>query len=180
MTCEKIDRLIRQRLPVTLAAWVLNSAKMLTGDYPFIDETVGLGAFNQGLEVGRDAGWSALMFTLMNPKARLISIDIQGFTLNKAVFTDLGVAHRIDCRTGDSRDEAMWKNVPKLDYALIDGAHDYETAKSDWDHIVAAAGPGCCVLLDNLDHPAGCGRVFEEIEVGRKVAFSDSLGMVLL
>ena len=134
--------------------------------------------FYSGLEIGRSAGWSALMFAFFNPTARLDTIDTVDEPRNQRVFNLMGVAERIRIIVGDSGSRRTYRGCGKYDYILIDGAHSYEAARADWCICRELALPGAKVLFDNLNHPTGCGRVWSEITEFPVYNLTSHLGVV--
>lgn len=120
--------------------------------------------FKTGLEIGTSAGYSAVAFSLFYPESTLDSIDIVNRPLNVKFFEEMEVDSRINLILGNS------SNIPKnkiYDYILIDGNHDYEAAKFDWNNIQSHIKKGTCVMIDDLQHPhqpASVKKLWQEIE----------------
>ena len=178
MTCAELDRLICARLSTASAKWILDSPRLYPIDHAAIDTFMSKHDFHSGLEIGRAAGWSAMMFTFFNPTAQLDTIDIVDEPRCQHMFEILGVADRIRIIVGDSKVERTYASCGKYDYILIDGDHQYESALSDWQFCRKLALPGAKVLFDNLDHPAGCGRAWAEITEFPTWKLTPRLGVV--
>ena len=108
------------------------------------------------LEVGFNAGHSALLALTNNPDLIYVGVDIayHSYTVPcyqylKSVFGD-----RIQLHVGDSR-----KAVPavadflRFDLFHIDGGHDMAVAEADLFNITSRAAPGSRLLFDDITGP---------------------------
>ena len=109
------------------------------------------------LEVGFNAGHSALLLLTANPDLKYTAIDlnfnpyvIECFDYLKSVFGD-----RICLQVGDSQIE-----LPKLldknssfDGYIIDGGHSIPVAQSDLLNIIKYAGNDAVICFDDSDSP---------------------------
>jgi predicted O-methyltransferase YrrM len=65
-----------------------------------------------------------------------------------------------------------------FDMAFIDGAHDYDSVKGDFEHVLSVMRPGSCVIFDDFDKHAwpGTYRAFMDIY---KEALDSEQGLAL-
>jgi predicted O-methyltransferase YrrM len=164
LKCVQIDDMMHAKLPPALFHAVQQSRRMSTATYKGLDPFMQQNDFKLGLEIGRNLGWSAVMFALFNPEARLISIDIEHDPRCEEVFKHMGVADRIDVITGDShKHETYPRGWSGYGYFLIDGDHTAAGAAKDWEMAQWLTSKGSFVLFDNLQHSDGCGKAFDQI-----------------
>lgn len=82
-----------------------------------------------------------------------------------------GFGAEVSLFVGDSRETllAMLPALPKMDLIHIDGGHDFETVKSDWENARRLMHPGTVVVFDDCDND-GVRRVVDAIK-GHRIGF---------
>jgi len=115
------------------------------------------------LEIGRDEGFTLGYFRMAFPSANIVTVDI----------VDKDQPHQIvNYLEGDSSGRTVFihGDVGKIlmpfnyDLVLIDGSHTYEGCLKDWNYVKEHLYDTALVIFDDLDHPAGCGKVFNDID----------------
>ena len=136
----------------------------------FICHLFAVADFPNVLEIGRSAGHSYGLFRFLSPASFVVSIDpvlnpvaeqVHGLFDNSRYGKHLIVGTSdflLDCNHEDAAD--------RYSFVLIDGDHSYAAAKRDWDNLIDSGclAAGAVVLFDNLNHGAGCGKVFYELD----------------
>jgi hypothetical protein len=110
------------------------------------------------LEVGVNAGHSALLALSANPKLQYYGVDIldHGYTVECVDFLKGEFPGRVHLFPGDSRDVLPWlserADEMAFDLYCIDGGHTDEVCLSDMTHCVrmAQGGKGRHILLDDV------------------------------
>src|SRR5207244_13360846 len=74
-----------------------------------------------------------------------------------------GTAHKAMLVTADSRHYDFTRFAP-LDFAFIDGGHDFETVRSDSRGAYAALCPGGCLVWHDFGSPVAWVQVREAVE----------------
>lgn len=115
------------------------------------------------LEIGRFKGFSLGLFKYFSPDSLVVSVDP---VLHMEACQIAQQFKRVVLVTGTVVDIDPWLGVG-LDFVLIDGDHQYLSAKLDWRMIDWRLHQGAGVFFDNLTHPAGCGKVYEEVKEGK-------------
>ena len=105
------------------------------------------------LEVGFNAGHSALLALCANRELRYVGVDIGHHAYTKPCFEYLRTAfgNRIELHIGDSREilPRMRQSWSFGAYA-IDGGHGYDCALSDLINVCRLGPTGALVLVDNI------------------------------
>jgi hypothetical protein len=109
------------------------------------------------LEIGFNAGHSALLALTTNPTLHYTGVDLGGhsytipcFEYLKEIFKD-----RIDIFIGDSTKvlkDFSYKSK-KYDLASVDGGHDFQFVTSDLAEICRISASGTPVIIDDIGHP---------------------------
>lgn len=107
------------------------------------------------LEIGTHEG-GTLYYWLLNatPNSVVGSIDFQGIVSESQA--SLWAAPRVKaiCYSGDSTEQQAidWarNNIGTLDWLFIDGGHDYETVKSDWNNYSPLVKKGGVIALHDI------------------------------
>ena len=109
------------------------------------------------LEIGFNAGHSALLALTANPMLRYIGIDLGGHPYTTACFEYLHSIFndRVQLLIGDSR--TVLKTFPQksrqFDLASVDGGHDFEFVTSDLSEICRIGVQGTPIIIDDIGHP---------------------------
>ena len=111
------------------------------------------------LEIGFNAGFSALFFLLANPKTKITCVDIGFHRYTYACYEKLRETFgedRIQFLLGDSM-----AVLPKIDSSLLkydlfylDGSHSLETLDSDLFHIGRLIRENAIVIMNDTNDPA--------------------------
>ncbi len=104
-----------------------------------------------GLEIGFNAGHSAVLILNAEPEMRLASIDIglHPYTFPCAKAVEALFPHRFSFHVGDSRQALARINAAPLDFVHIDGGHGPEVVAFDVNWFCENAPVGCRLLLDD-------------------------------
>jgi len=140
------------------------------------------------MEIGVEDGLGAEVMIKAAKKRTRKKIEYYGFDLFGEIPKKTGMLEKIRllCR-GDNREEIREKlerlgckcylyrgdstrvlprvlpNLPKMDFIHIDGGHDYETVKADWNNASRLMNPNTVVVFD--DYPLeGVKKVVREIK----------------
>ncbi len=110
------------------------------------------------LEIGFNAGFSALLMLTANPELKLVSADIcmHAYTLPCFDYLKMRFGDRIDFISGNSL-ESMPVALSfdnDFDVYIIDGGHGITVAEADLANIIAKARPDSLILFDDSDWPA--------------------------
>lgn len=112
------------------------------------------------LEIGTHEG-GTLYYWLQNavPGSVVGSIDNQGIISESQAKVWAAPRVKALCYRGDSTEQQAidWarNNIGTLDWLFIDGGHDYDTVKSDWENYSPLVRRGGTVAFhDILPHPA--------------------------
>ncbi len=127
------------------------------------------------LEIGRFKGFSLGLFKYFSPIGWLVSIDP---VLHIEAVQIASNFDEVILLTGTTDDIQQIDLTHKFDFVLIDGDHTYDSAKKDWENVKNYLNTGACVFFDNLRHPEGCGRVYDEIDIGVKERVSAEAGII--
>jgi len=110
------------------------------------------------LEIGFNAGFSALLFLLANPKTKITCIDVGFHRYTYACYEKLRETFgedRIGFLLGDS--VAVLPNIheddPKYDLFYLDGSHSAETLSSDLFHIGRLMRENGIVIMNDTNDP---------------------------
>lgn len=119
------------------------------------------------LEIGRYVGTSFGFFRYLLPKSYIMSLDIQhnpkADNMAKSIYENFkNVVGKYDFITDDSLNLLKYTNKKKFDLILIDGGHSCNIAKRDLELSCQTIKDHGIILFDDMDHPAGCGRAFDE------------------
>lgn len=134
--------------------------------------------FSRILEIGRSKGHSFGLFRFFSPNSHVVSIDIVDHpeAFEVANLFDSNYLF-INGTSSKARDLGYC-----FDMIFIDGDHTYDGCLFDWEVALEVSSNNCLVVFDDLDHPSGCGRVFDDIQVfDKKVFYCDGdpvLGIV--
>jgi len=111
-------------------------------------------------EIGFNGGHGTTAMLLANPKLRVHSFELGGYTYTAPAeaLVRLYFGERFKYHRGDSQKlvPAFARNNSKLcDVLLVDGAHSYAGALKDIRNMHALAQPGAVLLVDDLDEGPG-------------------------
>ncbi len=115
------------------------------------------------VEIGRLKGGSTLLFSMSNPKTRVISIDIspQNDENLKYIFSKLSCGENVELLTGDSIE--VYKDIVRIgfeyDFIFIDGDHTYEGCLKDLNTWFPSLEPGGIIAI----HDTYMNPVYEAI-----------------
>jgi hypothetical protein len=113
--------------------------------------------FNNVMEIGFNAGHSALLLLASNPNLKLTSIDlcyhkytVPCYEYLKSIFGD-----RINLIQANSLVAfPLLDNVcDGFDFYIIDGGHGIDVAESDLYNVIKHGRKGSVILFDDSDHP---------------------------
>lgn len=131
--------------------------------------------FKSGLEVGFDAGCSAIALLRACPEARLFSVDIgecqHGQSLMREAEKEVQLRHSF--LQADSRVHLPAIKGLLYDMIYIDGDHLYDAVKQDLFNADELLAPGGYMIVDdaNPNHQHfGVGRAVEEFMITRGYA----------
>lgn len=124
------------------------------------------------LEIGRSAGFSMGFFAHAFPDAVVVSIDIRHNQVSDEIVKLL--PNRCIQIIGTSKCLNLLSF--KYDLVLIDGDHTFEGCCEDWNNVLPFLNIGSVVIFDDLDAPAGCGKVFKALHAYTKVIINTSSG----
>ena len=65
---------------------------------------------------------------------------------------------------GDSKQVLKNRTLPPMDFISIDGGHDYETVKADWENCQKLIGPNTTIVFDDYKRCPGVTRAVNEID----------------
>jgi predicted O-methyltransferase YrrM len=109
------------------------------------------------MEIGFNAGFSALLILLSNPHIRLLCADLGYHRYTRPCFLKLKetFGDRISIVFGDSRETvpAITKEDGGFDFIHIDGGHETHIAESDILHSYRLSKPGTILIMDDYDFP---------------------------
>jgi predicted O-methyltransferase YrrM len=114
----------------------------------------------QVLEIGFNAGHSSLIWLQGHPGNRVVSVDLglHPYVLDAKRFIDLRYPTRHELFVGDSKrllpvlaQASAWQR--RFGLILVDGGHDYPTARADLENCRAFAQPESLVVMDDLSEP---------------------------
>ncbi len=111
------------------------------------------------LEIGTERGGTAWFWSqITEPGAEILTIDVED---RRGLHAERGVRFL----RGDSRDPAIRQAAGEffsgpLDFLYIDGDHDHETVRSDFETYRDLVRPGGVVAFDDITHPAPSVSVF--------------------
>jgi hypothetical protein len=108
------------------------------------------------LEIGFNAGHSALLALTMNPQLVYMGLDLGSHSYTKPCFEYLESAFpgRVTMLLGDSRDtlpRLTHTHKGRFDLFHIDGGHGVNVAESDICNMLHIARPGDTILFDDLN-----------------------------
>ncbi len=108
------------------------------------------------LEIGFNAGHSALTFLTCNPEATVVSFDLgwHDYTPYGKAYIDVNFPGRHKLILGDSRTtviEYVRNNIGKqFDLIFVDGGHEYDTALADTLNVRHLAHKDTYILIDDV------------------------------
>jgi len=110
------------------------------------------------LEIGFNAGFSALLFLLAHPKTKITCIDIGFHRYTYACYEKLRETFgedRIAFLLGDSVEilPHIHDYDPKYDLFYVDGSHSPETLSSDLFHVGRLMRENAIVIMNNTNDP---------------------------
>ena len=110
-------------------------------------------------------------------QGKLYSCDVKDYS-NRVIPEDL--KERWDYKVMPSGDYVKEWKLP-IDILLIDGAHDYDNAKLDFDNYSPFVKEGGLILMHDICHgePYGVGKFFNEIK-WPKIALAYFAGMAII
>jgi predicted O-methyltransferase YrrM len=126
------------------------------------------------LEIGRAKGHTMGLFAWACD-ADIVSIDIVRYPEAEEI-AEL-FPNRIEMLDGTS-ELCQTGDLQMFDLILVDGDHTYQGCRSDWNNIQDSMTDNCVVLFDDLDHPAGCGKVFEELAEWKELVTADNVPLL--
>lgn len=113
--------------------------------------------FKNGLEIGFDAGCSALAFLRACPEAHLYSIDIAdslqaATTMIQEQISDWEQRHLISLRTDSTKFlPVLNQDGHKFDFIYVDGDHNYGGTLEDITNSAKLLVPGGYMIVDDCD-----------------------------
>ena len=127
------------------------------------------------VEIGSCHGGTANIWRMMYPQADIVCIDLN-FNL---WLPDIPVKRIV----GDTTDERT-KNLLRLhldgkqiDFLFIDGDHNYESCKSDWEMYSPLVREGGIIAFHDVMVLQGVKDVFAEIQAKKKIRFESFQGI---
>lgn len=109
------------------------------------------------LEIGFNAGHSALFALLLNPKIQYMGIDnnFNGYTKKCAEYLKTEFKDRFEIKFGDSRELLpslkLDRSMSDVDLFYVDGGHGEEICRSDIANCISMAPKGSMLLLDDTN-----------------------------
>jgi hypothetical protein len=114
-------------------------------------------ANNKILEIGFNAGFSALLMLTANPNLRLVSADIcmHPYTIPCFEYLKERFGDRLNFIAGNSLESipAALSFYNDYNVYIIDGGHGLSVAEADLATIIANARPDSLILFDDSDWP---------------------------
>lgn len=110
-----------------------------------------------GLEIGVRFGKSALAFLLAHDGATLIGIDPNPEYPVVEFLTEQGVGDRFTFVNAASPEAVTPFQDLKFDWIYIDGRHDYDGVKQDFEATKGMLSPGGIMVFDDCDETLGYG-----------------------
>lgn len=110
---------------------------------------------NNLLEIGTNYGACTIIMAqaLIDSKRKggVFTIEISPVNAEIAQenFYNAGTAYTTELIVGDSRSVFATRKFPKIDVAFIDGSHDYEDVRYDFDSVYQILSPDGLVIFDN-------------------------------
>lgn len=110
------------------------------------------------LEIGFNAGHSALLFLLSNKESKIVCFDIgiHSYVYPCYQYLNLHFPNRIQLIIGDSRHtlyqyskENIWSR--EFDFIHIDGGHDFDVLFSDFFNTIFLTKPNSFIIIDDVD-----------------------------
>jgi len=108
------------------------------------------------LEIGFNAGHSALLALTCNPDLVYVGVDMayHSYTVPCYQYLRSVFGDRIQLNVGDSRIEVpKVRDFAKFDLIHIDGGHELDVPESDLRNVTAMASPGSRILFDDITGP---------------------------
>jgi len=109
------------------------------------------------LEIGFNAGHSALLALSVNPRLRYTGVDLGRHAYVRPCFAILRDAFgdRVELIEADSRVALPALVAARRRFALfhIDGGHGLETAQADLRHVLELSDAGQTILMDDVHNP---------------------------
>ena len=105
------------------------------------------------LEVGFNAGHSAMLALTCNPELTYVGVDLARHRYTAACFDYLKsvFGSRISLIPGDSRETLpAIENLETFDLFHVDGGHDFDVVVEDLRNIAAGARPGSRIVIDDM------------------------------
>jgi predicted O-methyltransferase YrrM len=150
--------------------WILHNEPL--ADAPSVKKRVNLKTIAQNsdnfLEIGFNAGHSALILLMANPNLSLFCVDIgqRAYTHRAAEHMKQRFGTRFHLWFGDSREvlPRLYIQHPMLrfDALHIDGGHSEGIAFADMSNAIRMARPGAYFIVDDFPHPP-IAKAFAEI-----------------
>lgn len=96
---------------------------------------------------------------------RLIGIEVSDWhaALTRATLQEKGLADLAEIRLGNSADEAVWSDMPPIDFAFIDGDHSYEAARADLQSVARRASDSCVIVFHDTIKAMALARLMDEL-----------------
>lgn len=107
------------------------------------------------LEIGFNAGTSALVFLTASPDSKLHCFDlaVHPYTVPLYEYLRAEFPGRIQLTVGDSRETLRDFHEPDIDLFHIDGGHDYEVFTKDFKNCRRLAASGATFIWDDMQYP---------------------------
>jgi predicted O-methyltransferase YrrM len=127
------------------------------------------------IELGTSLGISTLYVAIGAPKAQVFTIEGCSTTseIARENFTALGVRN-IQMQTGRFDDvlPGLLRNLKTVDFAFIDGYHEYEPTKKYAEMILELTTENSVLVIDDIHWSGGMERVWNELCNNSRVAVS--------
>ena len=111
--------------------------------------------FNNTLEIGFNAGHSALLLLIANHKLNYTAIDIctHNYTIPCFEYLRSLFGNRINLVQGNSMHAFPLLNDHEFDFYIIDGGHGVEVAEADLKNVIKFGRHDSIILFDDSDFP---------------------------
>jgi predicted O-methyltransferase YrrM len=136
-------------------------------------------AFELGTNVGISSAYQAAALKL-NGGGRLITLEASPYRLRlaKRLHERLGLTDEVSYRPGlfsDTLGRALKESGP-VDYAFIDGHHQYRPTLDYFDMICRRATEGAVFVFDDIVWSSGMKRAWGEIKADKRAAVAADFG----